>query len=93
MKRNLKEPSVSIKIKRAKILAKLNKEKFEAFQRLNVGRSSQALFITNREGDYQESIIDNQLPVFVETKSDLNGQLRDIKILEYKNDKLFGKII
>ncbi|PIW73373.1 hypothetical protein CO005_01840, partial [Candidatus Roizmanbacteria bacterium CG_4_8_14_3_um_filter_34_9] len=30
---------------------------------------------------------------FVETKSDLNGQLRDIKILEYKNDKLFGKII
>jgi len=93
MKRNLKEPSVSIKIKRAKILAKLNKEKFEAFQRLNVGRSSQALFITNREGDYQETVIDNQLPVFVETKSDLNGQLRDIKILEYKNDKLFGKII
>jgi threonylcarbamoyladenosine tRNA methylthiotransferase MtaB len=93
MKKSLKEPSALIKMNRAKILAKLGKEKFETFQRLNIGRNSQALFIRNREGDYQESIIDNQLSVFVKSKSDLTGELRDIKIMEYKKSKLFGKII
>jgi len=92
MSKNLKEPSSAIKIKRAKILADLGKKKFEAFLWLNVGRTSQALFISNREGDCQEGLIDNQLPVLVKTNRDLNGQLKNIKILEYKKGILFGKI-
>jgi len=91
--KNLKEPSSSVKIKRAKILSDLGKKKFEAFQKLNVGRVVQALFIANREGDYQEALADNQLPVMVKTVKNLNAHLKNIEITEYKKDRLYGKFV
>ena len=93
MAKNLKEPSVAVKMKRAKLLETLGKKKYKDFLKKNVGRNSQALFISNREGDCQECLIDNQLPVLVKTTKNLNGQIKNIKILEYKKGKLFGRIV
>ncbi|MFA5770821.1 MAG: MiaB/RimO family radical SAM methylthiotransferase [Patescibacteria group bacterium] len=90
--KNLKESSHTVKMKRAKLLADLGKKKYEAFLKSNINRNSQALFISNRDGDYQEALIDNQLPVMVKIDKDLNGQLKNIKILEYKKGRLFGKV-
>lgn len=92
MAKNLKEPSHTVKMKRAKLLADLGNKKYEAFLKSNINRNSQALFISNRNGDYQEALIDNQLPVMVKIDKDLNGQLKNIKILEYKKGRLFGKV-
>lgn len=90
MAKNLKEPSPQEKMKRAKLLAELGKKKYEDFQKLNVGRKSLSLFISNREGNYQEALIDNQLPVLVKTAKDFNGQLKNIKIIECKKGRLIG---
>lgn len=93
MAKNLKEPSASEKMRRAKILAKLSKVKYEKFLKKNVGRETMSLFIGNRDHGYQEALTDNQIPVMIKTEKDLNGQLKKIKILEYKKGKLFGKIV
>jgi len=92
MSRNLKEPLAKVKIQRARMLAELGKKKYEDFLKINVGRNSQALFISNRVGAYQEALLDNQLPVLIKTSRDLSGQLRNINILEYKKGMLFGEI-
>lgn len=92
LSKNLTEPSNAVKMKRAKLLAELGKKKYESFQKLNVGRTSQALFIANREGDYQEALFDNQLPVLVKTVKDLNGQIKNLKIVDFKKGRLFGKL-
>lgn len=93
MTKGLKEPSVKEKIMRAKILAQLSQEKYESFLKKNLGRTSMALFLTNKFEGYQDSLIDNQLHVMIKSKECLNGQLKNIEILEYKKGKLFGKII
>ncbi len=91
--KNLKEPSSSEKMRRAKILAKLGMVKYIDFLKKNIGRISPSLFLGNRDHGYQEALADNQIPVLVKTNKDLNGQLKKIKILEYKKGKLFGKIV
>ncbi len=93
MAKNLKEPTYQEKMKRAKMLAKLGKEKYEKFLQKNVGRTSQALFINTRESDHKEALIDNQSIVLVKTNKNLNGQLTNVKIIEYKKGRLFGRII
>lgn len=91
--KNLKEPSSAIKMKRAKILAKLGKDKYEKFLQKNVGRTSTALFLNNKIEGYQEALLDNQLPIYIKTTSSIQpGRLDKAKILEYKNGRLFGKI-
>ncbi len=92
--KNLKEPSPAEKIKRVKILARLGKEKYEAFLKNNVGRTSTILFLNNKFEGYQEALLDNQLPIYIKvTKPIQLTQLYEAKILEYKKDKLFGRII
>jgi threonylcarbamoyladenosine tRNA methylthiotransferase MtaB len=93
MSKNLKEPSDQEKMKRAKILIDLGKKKYQVFLKKNVGRISQALFINIKEDSYQKALIDNQLPILVKTSKDLNGRLKNIKIVEYKKGRLFGKIV
>lgn len=93
MKKNLKEPSSVVKIKRAKLLADLGKKKYEEFLKKNVGGTSSVLFLNTKIDGYREALLDNQLPIMVKTNKDLNGQLKIAKILEYKKGRLFGKII
>jgi len=94
MARNLKEPSNGIKMKRAKILAKLGKEKYEKFLKKNVGRTSTVLFLNNKFDGYQEALLDNQLQIYIKVIKPIQlTQLYEAKILEYKKGKLFGRII
>ena len=82
------------KMKRAKILADLGKKKHEAFLKKNVGRTSSVLFLNNKFGDYQEALLDNQIPIYIEPDKPIQpAQLYEAKILEYKKGRLFGKIV
>lgn len=96
MAKRLREPNSSEKAKRAKALIELGQKKYEAFQKKNVGRVTGALFLKKMAKDYQETLIDNQLPVFVPvqpTRLTEAGTIRNIKIIEFKKGKLFGKIV
>jgi len=92
--KSLKEPSNNTKTKRAKLLADLGKKKYELFLKQNVGRKSTVLFLNNKLGDYQEALLDNQLPIYIkQTKAIQLDQLYEARILEYKKGRLFGRII
>ncbi len=92
--KNLTEPSFAIKMKRAKILAKLGKDKYEKFLQKNVGRCSTVLFLNTKFDSYQEALLDNQLPIYIKiTKPIQLRRLYEARILEYKNGRLFGKIV
>lgn len=91
--KNLAEPTASQKIARAKLLAELGKKKYDEFQRKNIGRTGKSLFIGRKNDGFQEAAFDNQLPVYVKTDKDLNGELKNIKIVGYKKGQLFGRIV
>ncbi len=94
MARYLKEPSYRTKIKRAKILADLGKKKYEAFLKKNVGRNSSVLFLNTKFEDYQEALLDNQLPIYIKLPKPVQvGHLYEAEILEYKKARLFGRIM
>jgi threonylcarbamoyladenosine tRNA methylthiotransferase MtaB len=94
MAKNLKEPTHQEKIERAKILAKLGKEKYERFLQKNIDRISTVLFLNNNIDGFQEGLLDNQLPIYIKIIKPIQPRrLYEAKILEYKKGKLFGRLI
>jgi len=96
MTKYFKEPKDAEKIKRAKILAELGRKKYEEFLRKNVGRTSSVLFLQKRINGFHEGLLDNQLPIFVPIqprRSYRPGRIINVKIIEFKKGRLFGKII
>jgi len=93
MAKKLKEPTASVKIKRAKTLGELSLKKYYEFLQKNVGRTSFVLLLQKTFNDFREGLLDNQLPIFVKTESKQPTRLIEAKIVEFKNDRLFGRII
>jgi len=93
MKNKIKEPTNQEKIKRAKVLAQLGKQKYLVFLKKNFGRTSSALFLVKKVEEYQMALLDNQLPILVKTNKNLAGQIKNVKILSVKNNCLIGKLI
>jgi tRNA A37 methylthiotransferase MiaB len=94
MAKVLKEPSETVKIKRAGILAELSRQKYERFLRENLGRTSAVLMLRKKVDCYQEGLLDNQLPVYIKVSKIIQpARLYKAKIIEYKKEKLFGKIV
>jgi len=94
MAKRLKEPTVSEKMNRAKALSELSLKKYYEFLEKNVGRTSSLLLLQRRINDFQEGLLDNQLPILVKTsKPSQPDRLCEAKIIEFKNGRLFGRII
>lgn len=94
--KKFQEPSQKDKAKRAEALIKLGKVKLEKFMKKNVGRISSALLLEKKINDFRQGLLDNQLPIFLPTlpkQLDKAGEIVNVKVIEYKNGKLFGKII
>lgn len=94
--KKFQEPSQKDKAKRAEALIKLGKVKLEKFMKKNVGRISSALLLEKKINDFRQGLLDNQLPIFLSTlpkQLDKAGEIVNVKVIEYKNGKLFGKII
>ena len=92
LSKKLKEPDSQTKLKRSKILIELGKKKYYKFLEKQIGLDSLALFLNKKIGDYQEALLQNQVPVYVKTEKNLTGEIRRVKIIEFKKEKLFGKI-
>jgi len=96
MAKRLSEPTSAEKTKRAKTLIDLGRKKYEIFQIKNIGRISSALFLEKEKDGLQEALLDNQLPIFFPIKSknrSIPGAIKNVKIIEFKNGRLFGKIV
>lgn len=93
MTKRLKEPSASEKEKRAQILIDLGKKKYCDFMKKNVGRTSSVLFLEKTIEGYREGLLDNQLPIFISSGKSNAGEINNVKVMEFKKGKLFGKIV
>ncbi len=87
------EVTESEKTKRAKILRDLSEKKYQEFIKKIVNSENEALFLKNLKNGFQEVLLNNQIVAFIKTKQDLIGQIKKVKIIEYKNSKIFGKIL
>lgn len=95
MARRLNEPTPREKEKRAQALIELSKEKYAAFMKKNIGRTSSVLFLEKSIEGYREGLLDNQLSVFVPISPrrwKKAGEITNVKVIEFKKGKLFGKI-
>ncbi|KKQ23923.1 MAG: 2-methylthioadenine synthetase [Candidatus Roizmanbacteria bacterium GW2011_GWC2_37_13] len=100
MEKRLNEPSVAEKTKRAAALIKLGKKKYFQFKQKNINRVSLTLFLQRSEEGFREALLDNQLPIWIADKgrsatSEVaeTGKIKNVKIIEFKKGRLFGKIV
>jgi len=96
MAKRLKEPTTSVKIKRAKALAELSLKKYDKFLQKNLGRTSAVLLLQKKINGFQEGLLDNQLPIFVPIPPKRWNEaetIKNVKIMEFKKGRLFGKIV
>ncbi|MEI6533403.1 MAG: MiaB/RimO family radical SAM methylthiotransferase [Candidatus Roizmanbacteria bacterium] len=91
--KRLKEPDAQTKHKRSKALIDLSLQKFTEFQKKHIGYTFQAFFLEKREGEYQYVLLDNNMEAVIYSKSDLCGEIHNVKIDTYKNKKIFGTIV
>lgn len=93
MAKRLKEPTPQEKQKRAQALITLGKKKYQQFLQKHINQTFPALFLEEREGEYQQALLSNQLPILVSTDKDLRGTIHQVKVIESKNNSLIGKVI
>lgn len=93
MAKRLTEPTSEEKYIRSKALIELGIEKFTKFQRLQSGRTSAALILEKTDESMREVLLDNQLPAYIEAKSGTPGEIKNVKIIEFKKGRLFGRIV
>jgi len=93
LSRTIKEPSIEIKKQRVNELLKLSNEKYDQFIKKLIGIKSTALLLNKTKDEYSEALLENQVPVWIKTSKNLNGQIKNVQVESKKNGSLFGKII
>lgn len=93
MNKRLKEPTSSEKAKRAKALIELSNIKYRRFLEKHIDKTFPALFLERRIGNYQEALLDNQIPALIKSTKDLSGNILPVKLTLVKDTILMGKIV
>lgn len=91
--KRLKKPSVSVAKERSEKLRKLSDMKFAQFQQKHIGNNFEALLLERRKGDYQLALLENQMPAYINTKKDMTGELKHVKITELNSGNLVGHVV
>lgn len=88
--------SPDMKEKRSQRLIALTEETRDAFLKGFIGREVEVLFEQQHKGDAKslyEGKTDNYITVVAESKEDISGQMKRVKITEVKNGLAYGKRI
>lgn len=93
MAKRLKEPTPQEKVKRSDALLELSRKKMLAFMEKQVGRISSALILEKEVDGYREALLDNQIPISLRASKDMASVIKNVKIIEFKNGRLFGRIV
>lgn len=82
----------TIKKQRARELEDLGKRKYQEFLEKHLNKTFKALLLVKKEGKYQEALLENNIPVWIETDKDLAGQIKKVKIEKIKNEFVYGRL-
>jgi len=93
MAKQMTEPTPQEKNKRSQSLIALGNKKYQKFLQTLVGWKSSALMIGDVNDGYQTGLLENQVPMMVKTNKNLLGQIKLVKTLQLKYDKLIGELI
>ncbi len=93
LSKRLTEPPSEEKQKRAQALLDLSKKKYTAFLRRHIGETFPALVLEKEYEGMREALLTNQIPVIVKAASVSAGDIKTVRILEYKKGRLFGRIV
>lgn len=88
--------SDEVKEKRADIIKKISRLKYIEFINKNIGKTQEVLIEkhTDKLTGYLKGITRNYLTVILDSKDlSLTNSLHNIKITEYKNNKIYGKLV
>ena len=91
--KKIKAPDEKTKKNRSQFLIELSKKKYLNFLRKHIGLKMTALFLDVRKDQHQKVLLENQIPIMVNSNKNLNGQIKKVTIDTIKNGQLFGKII
>lgn len=83
-------PSFAIKKKRVQALIELGAQKYEAFCRKMVGKTSSCLVIKT-QGNNRIGLLENQLPVKIKTKKPVGLILPRVQIVAWNNKELMAE--
>ena len=89
--KRLKEPNPQDKQKRAKALDELNKRKYRQFQDRHIGHQFEALFLEQRREGFQQALLSNQMPVWVESEKDMAGKIHSVSVQELNQGSMIAK--
>ncbi len=94
LEKQIKSVSEEKKKIRSQLLRKLSQQKFEAFLKKMINQEDMVLILNKKINDhYYEGLLSNQVPIIVEAKKKDVGEIKKVKIIEFKKSSLFGKIV
>lgn len=93
LSKRLHEAPEGVKHERAKRLAELGAKKYQLFLQKHLYKSFSALFLKNKTDGFQDVLLSNQIPAVIKANKDYCSEIKSVQITEYKNGKLFGKIV
>lgn len=89
-------PPVSERIKknRSQALRDLSQQKFNLFLEKMVNQKDSALILNKKvDENFYEALLSNQIPIIVKARKKDVGEIKKVKVIEFKKSFLFGKII
>ena len=81
----------SVKKERVALLEQVDRKSVNSFARKQIGKTAVVLF-EKREGKYFTGHTTNYLNVYVESADNLHNEIKEVKITEYIDGKLYGEI-
>lgn len=79
-----------IKNDRAKKLTRLGNKKYKEFLLSHVGHTYNALFLQSRDNNYEQALLDNQIPIRVQTKNSYTGEIKEVRVQKIIDGSLIG---
>ncbi len=91
MAKKLKPVDEATKIKRAKILDELGRQKYQKLLASLVGQTFPALFLERQVEQYQEALLANQVRVLIKIDQIKAGDIKQVILEKLTDDYLYGK--
>lgn len=93
LSKRFNEVSDRIKKARARKLSELGIKKYQSFLEKHLDKTFSGLFLKTKSEEYHDVLLSNQIPALVKTGNNLAGEIKSVKITEYKKGRLLGKIL
>jgi threonylcarbamoyladenosine tRNA methylthiotransferase MtaB len=91
--KRLMEPTPEQKKERAHALIELSNKKYASFQKSLIGSTFDTLILEKQFENGREGLLKNQMSVTVDASTNEIGTIRSVEVFDFKNGRLFGRIV